>query len=86
MKNLTKELIKVNEMVKKNMNLIDEEIDIIIYDKEENIEKIENFLDILLGFHSLNMGIDEFNKLNKYYSTFNKENATIYKKFQEEYN
>jgi len=60
------------------------EIDAIIKKNDRTIKKIEEILDALLSYMPLGIGEPEFKKLNKYYKSFNKENADIYNEFYQE--
>lgn len=61
--------------VKGQMLIMSSDIDAIIRSKEQSPSKIENLLDTLLSTMHLGLGEQEFLKLNKYYATFNKDNA-----------
>lgn len=79
------ELIKATQQeIKKNIPHLNEEIDYIINNKEKSIKNIEKLLDILLNCAYIGCGTDEFKRLNKYYSTINKENSEKYTEFYNE--
>lgn len=58
--------------------LLDSEITLIIENQEKSPQRIEWILDTLLDYGYMGLGEAQFNRLNSYYETFNKENATEY--------
>lgn len=53
-------------------------IDVFISKKFTDEKEIETVLDILLDYAMLDLGKDEFKRLNIYYGNVNKENAEFY--------
>lgn len=78
------EIIKAIENLKKKieeiMPSVNQSIDTIIGNDITSCLVIERLLDQLLDYTSLGLGEEEFRKLNKYYATINKENASFYEK------
>ena len=54
------------------------EINVMIGEKETNLSKIENYLDILLELSNYGVGNALFIKLLEYYKTVNEEGARFY--------
>lgn len=65
---------------------IRESIDIIISNNITTCLVIERLLDQILDYTSLGLGEEEFRKLNQYYATINKENATFYEREFDKFN
>jgi len=86
------DLMKMTREVKqdmvKSMPSISREISSIIRNQEQDIHSIERILDTLLDYSQLCVGEKSFKRLNKYYASFNPENAKayvkLYKKMTEE--
>jgi len=84
MKKIIESLRKVHSMAEAKMPFIREKINIIIKFKRRDIKEIENFLGILLDYQFMGIGEKEFDRLNKYYGTFNKEAESDWKRIQEQ--
>lgn len=69
---------------KKQLPIIRKEIDRIIDKKIDSIPIIERNLDLLLGYINLGIGMEEFKRLNDYYSTIHNKNAACYNQFYNE--
>ncbi len=61
-----------------------EEINYIITNRIESQNRIEYLLDSLLGYAQMGVGIKEFKRLNRYYSTINKKYSQEYENFYKE--
>ena len=71
---------EVRQDMVKSMPSISREITRIIRNNEQDISKIERILDDLLDYSQLCVGEKSFNRLNKYYASFNPEHAGKYDK------
>lgn len=78
---LIEHINSVKKSVKKNLVVLDEEIDMIITNQEQSSQKIEYVLDTLLSCMDFGMGKQQFKKLNNYYKTFCPEFAKEYELF-----
>ena len=76
---------RLKAQMEKNLPFIISEIDSIIINKDKSVKRIETLLDILLDYSQMDFGKKEFNRLNSYYASFNKENAEAYKQFYKEF-
>ena len=76
---------RLKAQMEKNLPFIISEIDSIIINKDKSVKRIETLLDILLDYSQMDLGKKEFNRLNSYYASFNKENAEAYKQFYKEF-
>ena len=78
-----KDLINSIENLRKKINkeaipYCNERIEFIINNKIESPDEIEKILDSLLDYIGVGCGIDEFKKLNSYYTTIHKKNSECY--------
>ena len=83
-KDITKLIKGFKKEIENIMPTIKQDIDHIISNHIEDVKEIENILDTLLDYLDLGYGEQEFKKLNKYYSTINKENSRFYSNFYNE--
>lgn len=75
----------IKKMYSDVMPIIKKDIADITKNNKQSPQHIEEILDTLLSAMDFGVGEKEFLKLNKYYSTFNKENAAAYKKYYNEW-
>lgn len=75
----------LKKRMEENLPVINLEIDEIILSGDKSVKKIEQILDMLLDYMNLNVGEEEFKRLNNYYSSFNKKNAEEYEKIYRNY-
>jgi len=69
-----------------NLPIISSEISDIIVREDRSGQRIERLLDTLLDYGQMNIGKEEFLRLNGYYSTVNRENSSSYDRFYKEMN
>jgi len=69
-----------------NLPIISSEISDIIVREDRSAQRIERLLDTLLDYGQMNIGKEEFLRLNGYYSTVNRENSSSYDRFYKEMN
>ena len=79
-----KMLDTVIELEKKNYKKVVARINRIIKNNIKDISVIEQTLDLLLSFSFINVE-DEFNRLNSYYESINKEYSDQYKLIYKEH-
>jgi hypothetical protein len=72
--------------MKSNISYLSGEISDIITREDKSTQRIERLLDTLLDYGQMNIGKDEFQRLNGYYSTINRENSLSYERFYKEMN
>ena len=68
----------LQKQVKAALPLISDEINCIVNQKIDDPKKIESILDQLLDFSMLGLGLEQFEKLNQYYSSINSQAAKFY--------
>jgi len=83
-KSLVKQVQKLEKQMKDNLPEIRESIDNIIKGKITSIQIIEKTLDVLLNYVQIGIGVEEFNRLNRYYFTINSENSKQYENYYKE--
>lgn len=83
-KNLIRKIKELENQIRDFMPSLSGQIDDIIETNCRDEKRIENILDTLLDFAYFNVGKDEFNRLNKYYSIFNPEYSEEYETFYTE--
>jgi hypothetical protein len=83
-KGLIKLIEKTRDTIKSVMPTIREEIQSIITNRETDQHRIETTLDMLLDYLYWGFAQKEFNELNSYYSTIDKEGAADYQRFYDE--
>ncbi|MBU0470139.1 MAG: hypothetical protein KKA62_01515 [Nanoarchaeota archaeon] len=74
----------IKKQAEENLTSINVEIDDLIKNKIQSVDRIEYLLDTLLDYGYLSVGEQEFKRLNSYYASFNPINAKIYDSFYEE--
>lgn len=84
MKELIQSLKNVHAAAKAQMPFIKGRINGIIKSKSRDTKEIEQLLDILLDYQFMEIGEKEFNQLNKYYGTFDKEANSDWKRIQKD--
>ena len=84
MDELLKRIGSVKRRIEKIIPNISEEIDSIVDRKIESQNRIESILDQLLDFSMMGVGSEQFERLNKYYSSINAEAAEFYRKQYQE--
>lgn len=78
---IVKELEKV---AKSNLEIVSTRVDWIIDSKCRSVSLIEVTLDSLLDLAYVRVGVEEFKKLNSYYSTVNLEYSKRYDEYYSE--
>lgn len=78
--NIYTEIKSLKRKIKKIMPSVNESVESIIHDNITSSIAIEQVLDQLLDYASLGFGEQEFKRLNRYYTTTNKENAAFYER------
>ena len=82
------DIIRMTESLKKDMESnipdLDKEIDRMIENREESSQRIEGMLDILLDHLYMDVGKDQFIRLNSYYSTICPDYSAEYSRFYDE--
>ena len=68
----------VKKKAQENVQNISLLIDGFIAQKSKNVIEIEHTLDTLLDYTMLNVGEEEFKRLNRYYGSVNQNNADFY--------
>lgn len=76
--NISKDIESVKEQIEEIMPSIRKSIDEILSNKITSTATIEQILDQLLDYASMGLGEAEFRRLNQYYTTINRENASFY--------
>ncbi|MBU1198897.1 MAG: hypothetical protein KKF46_05700 [Nanoarchaeota archaeon] len=76
----------IKKQMEENLPYINDEIQALIKNKNQTVDRIEEILDILLNYGQLRVGEAEFKKLNTYYSSFNPTNAKFYTNSYKEMN
>jgi hypothetical protein len=84
MKSIIDSIKKVQAMVEDQMPFIKSRMNELIASKSRDIKEIEQLLDILLDYQFMGVGEKEFKKLNKYYSTFNKQASNDWTRIQKD--
>ncbi|MEK6940047.1 MAG: hypothetical protein AABX31_04935 [Nanoarchaeota archaeon] len=79
-KEIRKLFAKAHYAGRKNLVYLREDIGNIIQNNITSEKKIEGLLDQLLDCLYLGIGEEEFKKLNRYYTTINKDHATFYQR------
>src|SRR3989344_5351479 len=67
----------LQKQVKAVLPLISDEINGIVNQKIDDPKKIESILDQLLDFSMLGLGLEQFEKLNQYYSSINSDTQLL---------
>ncbi len=76
----------LKDKIEETMPSVKGSIDIVISNNITSSLIIERLLDQLLNYASLGIGEEEFRRLNQYYATINKENASFYEKELDTFN
>ena len=83
-KSIKRSTDNLRSMMEASLPSLANEVDSIIKEKDKSIQRIEHILDDLLNYMQLGVGEREFIRLNKYYASFNRENAGSYNQFYSE--
>lgn len=83
-KNLITKIKQVEQQIRAVLPGIATEIDQIIETNSKDEQRIERILDSLLDYIYFNVGSEEFDRLNEYYSRINPENSKEYKRLYRE--
>lgn len=86
MKEIVREIKRLQRLVAGQIPLVDRQIDDIILQEVTNTKTIEGLLDTLLDYSQLGFGEAEFRRLNAYYATFQPRYARKYEEFYKEMN
>lgn len=69
---------KLQKKAQRNLPIIKTMVDEVIAKRITNQVEIEHTLDTLLDYALLDVGKEEFERLNRYYKSVNKHNADFY--------
>lgn len=86
LKHIVDSLKHLQDHMKANLPNLSSEISDIIAREDKSVQRIERLLDTLMDYGQMNIGKNEFERLNGYYSRINKENSLSYERFYKEIN
>lgn len=75
---LLKKIEEMQDFAQRDMLRVRCLVDVIVSKKVRDEKEIEGLLDTLLNYAMLSIGQEEFQKLNRYYTTVNQDNADFY--------
>ncbi|MFH1064258.1 MAG: hypothetical protein V1729_04215 [Candidatus Woesearchaeota archaeon] len=81
---IIKQLDGLHKEIRKVMPLVQGQVNDVIDGRMTDTKYIEGILDDILGIVPLGYGVEEFRKLNHYYSTFSPDNSAVYQRYLDE--